>query len=224
MTTSNDTSVALDLDDEVDLTAPIAPMEPREAEAWLAEIDAARGNCDPSAETRAGYRIEAALRGVLQQRASLDASAQAFDDLVARAWRAATGNTHEGPASVDDMLRRIGETRKAREGFRAALLDVHEALDGVRPEPDFDMPAELGSYACEEIGRRVAAARREGAEAMREACAEAMATMAHAEGVDAERFRLTRGEDSAAEHLHRRAALLAARVEVLGLPLPEVTP
>lgn len=36
--------------------------------------------------------------------------------------------------------------------------------------------------------------------------------------------RLTRDEDSAAEHHHKRAVLLEARVTVFGLPLPEVTP
>ena len=107
--------------------------------------------------------------------------------------------------------------RKALVGFRRAMLDVHEALDGVRPEPDFDMPAELGSYACDEVARlkaavlpaghvavdrapyeaacrlaadvprlqrEVAAARREGAEAMREACADICDTRAVDRGSD----------------------------------------
>ena len=147
----------LDLDvDEVDLTAPIAPMEPREAETWLAEIDAARGDCDPSAEARAGYRIEAALRGLLQQRSVRDAAAQAFDDLVAQVWRA-TGETHEPPADVAALLRRVtlrGEqlahaiTETAT--VRRALCDAEERESNLRVD--------------------VVNARREGAEAMREAC------------------------------------------------------
>ena len=148
--------------------------------------------------------------------AKLDATAQAFDDLVAQVWRA-TGETHEPPADVAALLRRVAEEHKALVGFRRAMLDVHEALDGVRPEPDFDMPAELGSYACDEVARlkaavlpaghvavdralyeaacrlaadvprlqrEVAAARREGAEAMREACADICDTRAVDRGSD----------------------------------------
>ena len=150
-------------------------------------------------------------------RGLLDATAQAYDDLVAQVWRA-TGRTHEPPASTEALVSRVAEEHKTLVGFRAAMLDVHEALDGVRPEPDFDMPAELGSYACDEVARlkaavlpaghvavdralyeaacrlaadvprlqrEVAAARREGAEAMREACAEHARTVAGCHFADA---------------------------------------
>lgn len=111
--------------------------------------------------------------------AKLDASAQAFDALVAEVWRA-TGETHEPPADVAALLRRVIDDHRALAGFRRAMLDVCERLDGVRPEPDFDAPAELGAWTCEEIGRRVASARREGAEAMREESAQAAARVANA--------------------------------------------
>ena len=103
-------------------------------------------------------------------RGLLDATAQAYDDLVAQVWRA-TGEEHEPPADVAALLRRVADDHKALVGFRRAMLDVCEAIDDVRPEPDFDAPAELGAWACDEIARRVSAARRKGAEAMREACA-----------------------------------------------------
>ncbi len=131
--------------------------------------------------------VPALLARVRDLTAKFDAAAQAYDDLVAQVWRA-TGETHEPPADVEALLARVADDHKALVGFRRAMLDVHEALDGVRPEPDFDMPAELGSYACDEVARlqesrdalraevrqlRAAALhrRREGAEAMREACA-----------------------------------------------------
>lgn len=131
---ARDTSPAgLDLDDgEIDLAAPICPMEPSEAETWLAEIDAARGDCDPSAEARAGYRIEAALRGVLQQRAVRDATAQAFDDLVAQVWRA-TGETHEPTADVAALLARVAAARReGAEAMREACLKAAEWGDDER--------------------------------------------------------------------------------------------
>lgn len=112
---------------------------------------------------------------VRRLRALLDTAAQAYDDIVARVWRAA-GETHEPPANVEALV------------------------------------------------ARVAAARHDGAEAMRGAIVTALDAMVRAEATEAELFRLTRDEDSAAEHHHKRAVLLEARVTVLGLPLPEVTP
>ena len=115
------------------------------------------------------------LRGLLDaetaaHRGDLRDDAKALDDLVAQVWRA-TGEEHEPPADVAALLRRVADDHKALVGFRRAMLDVCEAIDDVRPEPDFDAPAELGAWACDEIARRVSAARRKGAEAMREACA-----------------------------------------------------
>ena len=116
--------------------------------------------------------VPALVARVRDLAAKLDASAQAFDALVAQVWRA-TGETHEPPANTDVLLLRVAEKHTDLAGFRRAMLDVCERLDGARPEPDYDAPAELGAWACDEIDRLRAAARREGAEAMREACLKA---------------------------------------------------
>jgi hypothetical protein len=190
-----DTSAPLDLDaiEARILAAPSCDCG-RPSTQWCADSECGAESCDGHARqtgalghehrwTRYPIATEdaaALLAEASRLRALNDATAQAFDDLVAQAWRAAPGNEHEGPASVDDLIVTL---RTAR-----------------------------------------ATARREGAEAMREACVEALDAMAHAEGVDAEYMRLTRDEDSAAEHHHKRAVLLEARVTVFGLPLPEVTP
>jgi len=159
--------------------------------------------------------VPALVARVRDLAAKLDASAQAFDALVADVWRA-TGETHEPPADVAALLARVEGQREALDGYRLAAVDVVERIDGERQEPDFDMPAEFGAYVCDEVDhlraavaaeahareaavaararverdvceaageardprhdaadvvrRAVAAARREGAEAMREVC------------------------------------------------------
>lgn len=288
----------------------------RPSTQWCADSECEAESCDGHARqtgalghehrwTRYPIATEdaaALLAEASRLRALHGAAAQAYDDLVALAWRAATGNTHEGPASVDEMLAALGALRSSHRECSEALLTMTrralnaerliDATEGtereeelarqIRAEADArvrDLTAKLDAAAQarnEErvalavgFGAAIAAARRAGAEAMREACAkqaehegtwdiaaalralplpegddagsrtaayragakamreacvDALNAMAHAEGVDAERFRLTRNEDSAAEHHHKRAALLEARVTLLGLPLPEVTP
>lgn len=65
---------------------------------------------------------------VEQLLASRDDAADAFDRLVARVWRAATGDTHEGPASVDALLAAVEglRTDNARRDdvARGALDDI----------------------------------------------------------------------------------------------------
>ena len=70
-----------DADDELDMAAPIGPMLADEAAAWLREVEAARGDCDPSAAVRAGYRVEAALRGVVAEHAARVAAEVEADGL-----------------------------------------------------------------------------------------------------------------------------------------------
>lgn len=187
-------------------------------------------------------------------RAVRDASAQAYDDLVALAWHAATGDEHEGPASVDDLIATLRTMRAAarREGAETMRKECARHCD------DFAKLSRTKANECEaavnqtdaaeywlrhevyviaaddlralplpegdDVGSRDAAAYQAGAEAMRGAIVTALDAMVHAEATEAELFRLMRSEDSAAEHHHKRAALLEARVTVLGLPLPEVTP
>ena len=88
-----------------------------------------------------------------------DDLADAFDGLVMKVWLAA-GEEHEPPADVEALLARV-------EGLRAAALPAgHVAVDRVL----YDAACRLASDVPR-LQREVAAARREGAEAMREACA-----------------------------------------------------
>jgi hypothetical protein len=129
-----------------------------------------------------------------------------------------TGVTTPAWRSAADVPALTAEVHR----LRAENADLRAKLDAAHKGAEHDDKALHEAQTA--TAYAVRAARREGAEAMREACVDALNAMAHAEGIDAERFRLTRGEDSAAEHHHKRAALLEARVTVLGLPLPEVTP
>lgn len=265
----------------------------RPSTQWCADSECGAESCDGHARqtgalghehrwTRYPVATEDAVAltaEVRRLRALHDAAAQAFDDLVALAWRAATGEDHEGPASVDDLIVTLTALRSShRERSEALLTMTRRALDAERL-----LDATEGTEREEELARQIrATARREGAEAMREACAEeadawaddiigigdddaprvaarlaaalralpppegddasprvaayragaeamrdalvsALDAMVHAEATEAEIFRLTGNEDSAAEHRHKRAVLLEARVTVLGLPLPEVT-
>lgn len=272
----------------------------RPSTQWCADSECGAESCDGHARqtgalghehrwTRYPVATEDAVAltaEVRRLRALHDATAQAFDDLVARVW-AATGETHEPPADVEALVARVvtaevrrlrgqlaacvdalgvsvppdataadaivsewqmatGEARALRLARDAAeeevrrlrsmlaaetashrrdLRDDARALDDLIAEvwralgETHEPPADVVTLLA-----RVAAARREGAEAMRESCVSALDAMIHAEATEAELFRLTRDEDSAAEHHHKRAVLLEARVTVLGLPLPEVTP
>ena len=89
-------------DDEVDMAAPIGPMLADEAAAWLREVEAARGDCDPSATVRAGYRVEAALRGVVTSHAARVAA----------------------EAEADGLRRDLVAVWAERDLYRAALADA----------------------------------------------------------------------------------------------------
>ena len=71
---------------------------------------------------------------VEQLLASRDDAADAFDRLVARVWRAATGDTHEGPASVDVLLAAV-------EGLRRERERLQRACDEGLPRERIDCPA-----------------------------------------------------------------------------------
>lgn len=272
----------------VDALGVVVPLDATAADAIVDEHQRATG------ETRA-LRLarDAAEEDVRRLRASLDAAAQAFDDLVARVW-AATGETHEPPADVEALVARVAGLREShRERSEALLTMTRRALDAERlldsaegtereeelarqiraaarregaeamrescvlsaarraetldaaagDDPDTDDPEVAYRYGrfveavelsaalralpppeVDDASPRVAAAYRAGAKAMRDALVSALDAMVHAEATEAELFRLTRDEDSAAEHHHKRAVLLEARVAALSLPLPEVTP
>ena len=178
--------------------------------------------------------VPALVAEVIRLRTLRDDIADAFDGLVMKVWRA-TGETHEPPSDVAALLARVADDHKALVGFRRAMLDVHEALDGVRPEPDFDMPAELGSYACDEVARlqesrdalraevrqlRAAALhrRREGAEAMREACAKAIDARASQSETTRERY--SSEDDRYGEALAVSCACEDLASALRALPLP----
>ncbi len=64
---------------------------------------------------------------VLRLREARDDAGDACDVLVRRVWEAATGDTHEGPASVDVLLEavaglrtRVEKAEAARDALRAA--------------------------------------------------------------------------------------------------------
>lgn len=64
--------------------------------------------------------------------ASRDAAAQSLDDLVARVWRAAMGDTHEDPASVEVLLAAVEELRREKDQARVALRELTDAMTSVR--------------------------------------------------------------------------------------------
>lgn len=66
-------------------------------------------------------------------RAAIEAAA-ALDRLVARVWRAATGDTHEGPASVDVLLAAVEVLRRERDRLQ-------RACDEGLPRERIDCPA-----------------------------------------------------------------------------------
>lgn len=143
---------------------------------------------------------------VRRLRALLDATAQAYDDLVARVW-AATGETHEPPADVEALVARVTGLREShRERGEALLTMTRRALDAERL-----LDSTESTEREEELARQIrATARREGAEAMREACVARVMESARA-GV----HRRSDAGDAVAEECSDLADALRA------LPLPE---
>lgn len=120
-------------------------------------------------------------------RATHEATAQAFDDLVVRVWRAATGDTHEGPASVDALIEAVERRAAARmEPMTDAALDAAcaaedrataddlllDGTDGAHPAwwRGHDRAAEVWSGRVDELTRERDEARAD-AERAREAYA-----------------------------------------------------
>ena len=178
--TAPDTSTPLDLD-AIEARINCAPScdcgEP--STQWCADSECGAEACDGHARQTGALGHEhrwlrypvatgdarALVARVRDLAAKLDASAQAFDDLVAEVWRAA-GETHEPPADVAALVARVAGLREAAVAARARIeRDVCEAAGEVW-DPRHD--------AADVVRRAVASARREGAEAMREACADAV--------------------------------------------------
>ena len=65
------------------------------------------------AESLARHKRIAAMR-----QARIEELADAYDRLVSKAWEAATGDTHEGPASTDALLDAVRRLR-ARAGVQS---------------------------------------------------------------------------------------------------------
>lgn len=101
--------------------------------------------------------VPALVARVRDLTAKFDAAAQAYDDILAQVWRA-TGETHEPPADVAALTDRVDALRCEAESLTRRLAG--------RDETNANL---LGRLIAAE--NAVAAARREGAEAMREACA-----------------------------------------------------
>jgi len=56
-----------------------------------------------------------------------------------------------GPAHRVDWRARALDAERLVAGYRRAAVDVSEALDGERQEPDYDMPGEFAAYAVDRI-------------------------------------------------------------------------
>ncbi len=131
---------------------------------FVAEL--ARENAGDDARFIAAARtdVPALVARVRDLTAKLDASAQAFDALVAQVWRA-TGETHEPPADVVALLERVaglreshcerGEALSAMARRAVAAERLLDATEGTEREE------ELARQIRAEASARVAAARRE---------------------------------------------------------------
>mgnify|MGYP003441370870 CR=1 FL=1 len=83
---------------------------------------------DPAEEVE---RLRVAFR---REEDRADARAQDLDDLVARVWRAATGDTHEGPASVDALAEAVAGLRADNARLDNATRGALDDLAKVRAE------------------------------------------------------------------------------------------
>ena len=88
----------------------------RAIHAARAEVDASLGL--DSTPTTSGGVVPAAW--LADARAARDDAADAYDWLVRRVWEAATGDTHEGPASVEVLLEAVAGLRARADGAEAA--------------------------------------------------------------------------------------------------------
>ena len=211
--------------------APDAPLPPRLA-AGIARID--RGDdcieheltvdmlvSDATFIAHARQDVPALLAEARRLRGLLDATAQAFDGLVAQVRRAA-GETHEPPADVAAMLARVTALRESHRERSEALLTARRWADDAQRLLDAKegtgREEELARQLHADAGARVTAARRDGAEAMREAAARAVAAEARSADARADRC----GGDSNS----RRAAIEVSATcddladAIRALPLP----
>lgn len=88
---------------------PTAPVAPQHADAVRCLL----------------RRAEAELVGAREAR---DDAADAYDVLVRRVWEAATGDTHEGPASVDVLAETVAGLRARADRADAELLALRAAV------------------------------------------------------------------------------------------------
>lgn len=102
-------------------------------------------------------RFRAAFR---REEDRADERAQDFDDLVVKLWRAATGDTHEVPASVEALLAAVSDLRTDNARLDNVARGALDDLARVRAELDA-MRAALCSYAprCAGCGDRLATCR-----------------------------------------------------------------
>lgn len=91
-----------------------------------------------------------------------DDAGDAYDVLVRRVWEAATGDTHEGPASVDVLLEAVAGLRARVDGaeakhdaLRAAVRECH-ALERVAADPP-PRQALAAAIAADDAWERVVA-------------------------------------------------------------------
>lgn len=179
--TTNDTS-ALDLDaiERRILAAPLCDCGSPSTQ-WCADSECGAESCDGHARQTGALGHEhrwsrypiatedaaALLAEASHLRALLDAKAQAFDDLVALAWRAATGEDHEGPASEDDLIvtmrtMRATARREGAEAMREACAEECEAR-----ALEYATPLRADESLEREVNGQIAGALRDTAAALR---------------------------------------------------------
>lgn len=150
---------------------------------WCFACDVADRASRPTPfEQRGRGDVLALVAEVRRLRDARDAAAQAFDDLVVRVWRAATGDTHEGPANVDALIEAVERLRAARmEPMTDAALDAAcaaedrataddlllDGTDGAHPAwwRGHDRAAEVWSGRVDELTRERDEARADAARA-----------------------------------------------------------
>lgn len=91
---------------------------------------------------------------VLRLREARDDAGDAYDILVRRVWEAVTGDTHEGPASVDVLLEAVAGLRARADGAEAK----HDALRAAAQE--YLRGGSMASYRA--LAERVGLTVREG--------------------------------------------------------------
>lgn len=106
-----------------------------EAKAWRDDgVDGTRDEIAYMADSIIALhaRVAELTERIARATETRDAAAQSFDALVARVWRAATGDTHEGPASVESLIAAVTMLTNVIESVTGQLCDMTAKHDALR--------------------------------------------------------------------------------------------